>query len=100
MNMSVSNTATAVSQKIRLRADVLEETCEKLRSLPGRELRDAANRAFTGLVVVRNGEKYRLRVRVQRTRPDSEDVQVSVTLPAGGRGQPELIKRFLKKSEK
>ncbi len=92
--------ANAVSRTdIRLRAEVLEEAYERLRSLPYSALRDVANSSYRGIGVVRDGERHRLQVRVQTTQLDSKDLQVTVTLPADGRRQPELGGRFVKKSQ-
>ena len=100
MNMDSNSMANAVSRTdIRLRAEVLEEAYERLRSLPYSALRDIADSAYRGSVVVRDGKKHRLQVRVQTTQPDSQDLQVTVKLPAGGRRQPELVGRFVKKSQ-
>ena len=93
MKMSSSQTANAVSG-IRLRTDVLDEAYERLRSLPYSALRYVA-----GIVVVRGGKTHRLQVRVQRNQPDSKDVQITVKLPAGDRWHPELVRRFVKKSQ-
>ncbi len=96
--MSSSEMAKCVSHRsVQLRADVVEEASQKLRGLSYRTLCDVADRSYTGIVVVRDGKKHRFRVRVQRNRAHSKDVQVTVTLPAGGRSQPELVKRFVKK---
>ena len=89
----------AVSRDIRLRVEVLEEAYERLRSLPYRALRDVADSSYTRIVVVRDGETHRLQVRVQRNQSDSKDVQVTVKLPAGGRGRPEFVRRFVRKSQ-
>ena len=100
MNMNSNYTANAVSRTdIRLRAEVLEEAYERLRSLSYSALRDVADSAYSGIVVVRDGKRHRLQVRVQTTQPDSKDLQVTVKLPAGGRRQPELAGRFVKKSQ-
>ena len=99
MNMN-SNMANVVSRTdSRLRAEVLEEAYERLRRLPYSALRDVADSSYRGIVVVRDGKRHRLQVRVQTTQPDSKDVQVTVTLPADGRRQPELVGRFVKKSQ-
>ncbi len=91
MHMNSNHVANAVWRTdIRLRAEVLEVAYERLRSLPYSALRDVANSSYSGIVVVRNGKRHRLQVRVQTTQPDSEDLQVTVKLPAGGRRQPEL----------
>ena len=97
--MSSSQMVSVVSHRsVRLRADVVEEASERLRKLSSSTLRDLADGSYTGVVVVRDGKKHRLRVRVQRNRANSKDVEVTVTLPAGGRSQPELVKRFVKRS--
>jgi hypothetical protein len=93
MTRSSSQPANAASG-IRLRIDVLEEACDRLRSLPYSALRYVA-----GIVVVRDGKTHRLQVRVQRNQSDSKDVQVTVKLPARGRWHPEFVRRFVKKSQ-
>ncbi len=84
----------------RLRAEVLEEAYRKLQRLSYSALRRVVDSAFTRLVVGRDGKKHQLQVRVQMKQRDSQDIQVTVTLPAGGRRQPELIQCFVRKSQK
>lgn len=98
--MNMNSMANVVSRTdSRLRAEVLEEAYERLRRLPYSALRDVADSSYTQIVVVRQGKRYRLQVRIQATLPDPKNVQVTVTLPAGGRRQPELVGRFVKKSQ-
>ena len=101
MNMSPNHMANAVSRRdIRLRAEVLEEASDELRRLPYSALRDVADSSYTRIVAGGDGKKkHRLRVRVEMKQPGSKDVQVTVTLPGGGRWQPELTKRFVKTSQ-
>ena len=100
MHMNSNYVANALSRTdSRLRAGVLEEAYERLRRLPYRALRDVADSSYTQIVVIRQGRRYRLQVRVETTPPDFKDVQVTVTLPAGGRRQPEFVGRFVKKSQ-
>ncbi len=97
MNMSSTHMANAVSRRVRLRAEVLEETADTFRCLPYSALRDMADRPHTRIVVGRDGTKHQLRVRVQRKQPGSKDVEVTVTLLGDGRWQPELIEHFVRK---
>ncbi len=85
---------------VRLRAEVFEEASDRLRRLPYGALRDVADSAYTQLVVVRLGRKYRLQVRVQTTQPDAKHVEVMVRLPGGGRWEPEFVRRFVKKAQR
>ena len=99
MTMSSSQMANAVSS-LRLRADVFDEAYERMRRLPYSALRDVADSSYTQIVVVRDGKKHRVQVRVQRTQPDAEDVQVTVKLRARGRWHPEILRRFVKRSQR
>ena len=84
------------ARDVRLRAEVLEEAVDQLRSLPYHELRYVTASSYTRVVAGRDGTKHRLLVRVQGKQPGSRAVQVTVTLPGSGRWQPELIERFVK----
>ena len=96
--MHMSSNSMANARDVRLRAEVLEEVSDQLRSLPYSELRYGTASTYTRIVAGRDGTKHRLLVRVQGKQPGSRAVQVTVTLPGHGRRQPELIKRFVKNS--
>jgi hypothetical protein len=84
---------------MRLRAEVLTEGSERLRRLPYTVLRAVADSSYSQLVVVKQGKKYRLQVRVHTTRADSAGVEVMVKLSGGGRWRPELVRRFVKRPQ-
>jgi len=96
--MHMSSDSMANARDVRLRAEVLEEASDQLRSLPYNELRYVTASSYTRIVAGRDGTKHRLLVRVQGKQPGSRAVQVTVTLPGHGPRQPELIKRFVKNS--
>ncbi len=73
--------------RVHLRQDVLDEATAEFRALPHRVLRRAVERPFMKQVTGRDQKRYDLTLNADRVSPDSEDLEVTVSLKQGWFGK-------------